>query len=54
MDGELRNKNGKVKMMYTRGDDDSNKRTHNPRTGEGGGRPGRSRVDNRSRLTRDE
>ncbi|MFP1557239.1 hypothetical protein ACLB1T_03755 [Escherichia coli] len=26
--------------MYVRSDDDLDKRTHNPRTGKGGGRPG--------------
>ncbi len=48
------NKSGKVKVMYVRSDDDSDKRTHNPRTGKGGGRPGKSRVDGRSRPARDE
>ncbi len=50
MSDELKNKSGKVKVMYVRSDDDSDKRTHNPRTGKGGGRPGKSRVDGRSRL----
>ena len=49
MSDELKNKSGKVKVMYVRSDDDSDKRTHNPRTGKGGGRPGKSRVDGRSR-----
>ena len=44
MSDELKNKSGKVKVMYVRSDDDSDKRTHNPRTGKGGGRPGKSRV----------
>lgn len=39
MSDELKNKSGKVKVMYVRSDDDSDKRTHNPRTGKGGGRP---------------
>ena len=51
-DDELKNKSGKVKVMYVRSDDDSDKRTHNPRTGKGGGRPGKSRVDGRSRPAR--
>lgn len=38
-DDELKNKSGKVKVMYVRSDDDSDRRTHNPRTGKGGGRP---------------
>ncbi|PVW24576.1 tRNA/rRNA methyltransferase YfiF, partial [Klebsiella pneumoniae] len=37
MSDELKNKSGKVKVMYVRSDDDSDKRTHNPRTGKGGG-----------------
>ena len=44
MNDELKNKSGKVKVMYVRSDDDSDKRTHNPRTGKGGGRPGKSRA----------
>ena len=44
MSDELKNKNGKVKVMYVRSDDDSDKRTQNPRTGKGGGRPGTSRA----------
>lgn len=35
-DDELKNKSGKVKVMYVRSDDDSDRRTHNPRTGKGG------------------
>lgn len=35
MNDELKNKSGKVKVMYVRSDDDSDKRTHNPRTGKG-------------------
>ncbi|HDN2592560.1 TPA: tRNA/rRNA methyltransferase [Klebsiella pneumoniae] len=54
MSDELKNKSGKVKVMYVRSDDDSDKRTHNPRTGKGGGHPGKSRVDGRSRPARDE
>lgn len=37
MNDELKNKSGKVKVMYVRSDDDSDKRTHNPRTGKGEG-----------------
>ena len=44
MSDELKNKNGKVKVMYVRSDDDSDKRTQNPRTGKGGGRPGPKAV----------
>ncbi len=39
MNDEMKGKSGKVKVMYVRSDDDSDKRTHNPRTGRGGGRP---------------
>ncbi len=39
MNDEMKGKSGKVKVMYVRSDDDSDKRTHNPRTGKGGGRP---------------
>lgn len=53
-DDELKNKSGKVKVMYVRSDDDSDRRTHNPRTGKGGGRRGKSRVDGRNRPARDE
>ncbi len=45
MNDEMKGKSGKVKVMYVRSDDDSDKRTHNPRTGKGGGRPGKSRAD---------
>ncbi len=37
MNDEMKGKSGKVKVMYVRSDDDSDKRTHNPRTGKGGG-----------------
>jgi hypothetical protein len=37
MNDELKNKSGKVKVMYVRSDDDSDKRTQNPRTGKGAG-----------------
>lgn len=37
MSDELKNKSGKVKVMYVRSDDDSDRRTHNPRTGKGEG-----------------
>ncbi|STI48137.1 methyltransferase [Escherichia coli] len=36
MNDEMKGKSGKVKVMYVRSDDDSDKRTHNPRTGKGG------------------
>nr|WP_318384673.1 tRNA/rRNA methyltransferase [uncultured Enterobacter sp.] len=54
MNDELKNKSGKVKVMYVRSDDDSDKRTHNPRTGKGGGRPASSRADGGRRPARDE
>jgi len=54
MNDELKNKSGKVKVMYVRSDDDSDKRTANPRTGKGGGRPGSSRADGGRRPARDE
>lgn len=38
MNDEFKSKSGKVKVMYVRGDDDSEKRSQNPRTGKGGGR----------------
>ncbi|MBJ3816578.1 tRNA/rRNA methyltransferase [Shimwellia pseudoproteus] len=38
MNDELKGKSGKVKVMYVRGDDESEKRGQNPRTGKGGGR----------------
>lgn len=53
MSDELKNKSGKVKVMYVRSDDDSDKRTHNPRTGKGEV-VGENRVDGRSRPARDE
>ena len=51
---EMKGKSGKVKVMYVRSDDDSDKRTHNPRTGKGGGRPGKSRADGGRRPARDD
>ena len=54
MSDELKNKNGKVKVMYVRSDDDSEKRTQNPRTGKGGGRPGTSRAEGGRRPARDD
>ena len=30
MNDEMKGKSGKVKVMYVRSDDDSDKRTHNP------------------------
>ncbi|WP_318369025.1 tRNA/rRNA methyltransferase [Enterobacter sp.] len=54
MNDEIKNKSGKVKVMYVRSDDDSDRRTHNPRTGKGGGRPGTSRADGGRRPARDE
>ena len=53
MSDELKNKSGKVKVMYVRSDDDSDKRTHNPRTGKGGGRSGSSRTEGGRRPARD-
>ncbi|WP_297207700.1 tRNA/rRNA methyltransferase [uncultured Pluralibacter sp.] len=53
MSDELKNKSGKVKVMYVRSDDDSDKRTHNPRTGKGGGRSGASRPEAGRRPSRD-
>lgn len=53
MSDELKNKSGKVKVMYVRSDDDSDKRTHNPRTGKGGGRSGTSRSEAGRRPSRD-
>lgn len=53
MSDELKNKNGKVKVMYVRSDDDSDKRTQNPRTGKGGGRPG-TRAEGGRRPARDD
>jgi len=54
MNDEMKNKSGKVKVMYVRSDDDSDKRTQNPRTGKGGGRPASSRADGGRRPARDE
>ncbi|MTH45806.1 tRNA/rRNA methyltransferase [Intestinirhabdus alba] len=54
MNDELKSKSGKVKVMYVRSDDDSDRRIHNPRTGKGGGRPGKSRADGGRRPARDE
>jgi TrmH RNA methyltransferase len=53
MNDELKNKSGKVKVMYVRSDDDSDKRTENPRTGKGGGRSGPSRTEGGRRPARD-
>lgn len=39
MNDEFKSKSGKVKVMYVRGDDESDQRSQNPRTGKGGGRP---------------
>ncbi|WP_336296436.1 tRNA/rRNA methyltransferase [Cronobacter dublinensis] len=36
---EFKGKSGKVKVMYVRSDDNTDKRSSNPRTGKGGGRP---------------
>lgn len=52
MSDELKNRSGKVKVMYVRSDDDSDQRTYNPRTGKGGGRGGKPRVDSRGRTGR--
>lgn len=50
MNDEFKGKSGKVKVMYVRGDDASDQRAANPRTGKGGGRPaGGSPNDRRSR-----
>ncbi|VYU37477.1 tRNA/rRNA methyltransferase [Metakosakonia massiliensis] len=54
MNDELKNKSGKVKVMYVRSDDDSDKRGQNPRTGKGPGRSGSSRADAKRRPARDE
>jgi len=53
MNDELKNKSGKVKVMYVRSDDDSDKRTENPRTGKGAGRSGPSRTEGGRRPARD-
>ncbi len=53
MNDEMKGKSGKVKVMYVRSDDDSDKRTHNPRTGKG--RASRkSRADGGRRPARDD
>ncbi|HCM9231167.1 MULTISPECIES: tRNA/rRNA methyltransferase [Enterobacter] len=54
MNDEMKNKSSKVKVMYVRSDDDSDKRTQNPRTGKGGGRPASSRADGGRRPARDD
>ncbi|XTZ39394.1 tRNA/rRNA methyltransferase [Salmonella enterica] len=54
MNDELKSKSGKVKVMYVRSDDDSDKRSHNPRTGKGPGRAGSSRADGGRRPARDD
>ncbi|WP_433691064.1 tRNA/rRNA methyltransferase [Kosakonia cowanii] len=54
MNDELKNKSGKVKVMYVRSDDDSDKRGHNPRTGKGPARTGNASRNDRSRPGRDD
>ncbi len=59
MNDEFKGKSGKVKVMYVRGEDESDKRGHNPRTGKGGSRQDGSRrpsrsADNRAGRGRDE
>ena len=54
MNDELKNKSGKVKVMYVRSDDDSDKRSQNPRTGKGPARSGSSRADAGRRPVREE
>ncbi len=63
MNDEFKGKSGKVKVMYVRGDHDSETRGQNPRTGKGGRtsatRPGNDRrpsrqVDEKPRGRRDE
>jgi TrmH RNA methyltransferase len=55
MNDEFKGKSGKVKVMYVRGDDDSEKRSQNPRTGKGGGRPAApSRGEGRRGPRRDD
>ncbi|EOC0877734.1 tRNA/rRNA methyltransferase [Cronobacter malonaticus] len=39
MNDEFKGKSGKVKVMYVRSDENTDKRSSNPRTGKGGGRP---------------
>lgn len=53
MGEEFKGKGGKVKVMYVRSDDGSEKRTQNPRTGKGGGRPAASGKGER-RARRDD
>lgn len=50
----MKGKGGKVKVIYVRSDDDSDKRTHNPRTGKGGGHPRKSRADDGRRPAHDD
>ncbi len=52
MNDEFKGKSGKVKVMYVRGEDETEKRTQNPRTGKGGGRAP-SRGDGGRRGSRD-
>ncbi|HEY1847033.1 MAG TPA: tRNA/rRNA methyltransferase [Buttiauxella sp.] len=55
MNDEFKGKSGKVKVMYVRGDDDSEKRSQNPRTGKGGGRAtAPSRGEGKGRPRRDD
>ena len=54
MNDEMKGKSGKVKVMYVRSDDDSDKRTTTRGTGKGGGRPGKSRADGGRRPARDD
>ncbi|MEL4015294.1 tRNA/rRNA methyltransferase [Dryocola clanedunensis] len=55
MNDDLKGKSGKVKVMYVRGDDDSEKRSQNPRTGKGGGRAtAPSRAEGGRRPRRDD
>ena len=55
MNDELKNKSGKVKVMYVRSDDDSDKRGYNPRTGKGPARSGTSsRGGDDRRTSRDD
>ncbi|WP_147199447.1 tRNA/rRNA methyltransferase [Pantoea sp. CCBC3-3-1] len=48
MNDEFKGKSGKVKVMYVRGDDESDKRGANPRTGKGGPRQDGSRRPSRN------
>ena len=55
MNDDLKGKSGKVRVMYVRGDDNAEKRSENPRTGKGGGRPqSSSRAEGGRRGGRDE